>query len=176
MSPQALDPGTRSALKVLGAVFAVSTVLAFVLFWQYSRTLSYVRGSIGYCAHLADGQPPQCVPPLSPPAWTQRAFSPEECVDAAMGWAADCEGIKSMCDMYVEAVIRDCLTVGDRATYCDAIARVGETTEFGAVECRARGTRRDVDREACANAYRAIDAFCSDNRFERQLAEGSGRP
>jgi hypothetical protein len=153
--------GTRELLIVLGAVTAVSVLLGVYLFVQYSRVMGYVRGTIGYCSHLSDDDN-TCIEPAVPPEWQTRAFSPEECVDGVLEWARGCHGIKSMCDMYVEPVIHDCLETQDRTIYCTAIAPFAVTTYFGASECRARGVRREVDKEACANAYRTIASWCED--------------
>lgn len=169
--------GSRELWIVLGAVTAVSLLLGVYLFVQYSRVMGYVRQTIGYCAQLTEGDA-ACVEPTVVPPWQNRPYSPEECVDGVLQWARDCGGIKSMCDMYVEPVVHDCLQTQDRRLYCEAIAPFAVTTYFGASECRARGVRRDVDKEACANAYRAIASWCDDAVAEPapQASEGSGTP
>ncbi len=132
---------------ILGGGAAVSLVLAMVFFSGYSSVLSYVKTTLEE--------------PESPPAWDARALSPEECVDAALTWAEECQGIKSMCDMYVDHVMALCLGSQDRSTYCAAVEDTTATTRFGHGECGLRGTRRNVDAEACANAYRAIASYCA---------------
>jgi hypothetical protein len=174
--PEGATSGGRGAMIVLGATLGASTLLAVYLFAQYSAMLSYVRATIGYCAVLEDGSR-SCVEPPTPPPWKRDALTPEQCVDETLAWARDCHGIKSMCDMYVEAVIRDCMASQDRAVYCEAIAPFAETTYFGATECRARGVRRDVDKEACANAYRSIGAWCEEELDARAAAsQPAGAP
>jgi hypothetical protein len=154
------ERSAHGAWLVLGATFLMSTALGVFLFAQYSATLSYVKSTLE--------EPTTAFP------WDSSAFEPEECIDYAMGWAADCDGIKSMCDMYVDQVMNRCLLSTDRAEYCEALGDRGMTTEFGAQECFARGTQRNVDAEACSLAYRHIDSFCSAQREGSGAGEGDG--
>lgn len=152
MAPEPTDipvPAERSAhgaWAVLGVTFLCSTALGVYLFAQYSSVLSYVNDTLE-----ADVEH----------AWDERPFAPEECIDAALAWTAECSGIKSMCDMYVDQVMVLCMESQPRRAYCEALGDRTMTTEFGARECFARGTQRNVDAEACAAAYRFIDGFCT---------------
>jgi hypothetical protein len=161
--PPANDSGWRGAGIVLGTIFGVSTLLATYMFWQYSKTLAYVRNTIG--------DPDRGLEPVIPQAWHARPLSPEECVDATLHWTRECVGIKTMCDMYVERVIGLCMDTQDRNEFCHAIVDDSFTTEFGVPECRARGVRRNVNKEACANSYRTIDAYCE---IVREIAASEG--
>lgn len=162
--PASPEGSARGAWIVLGVVFTLSTLLGLFMFRQYSAVLTYVK------ATLDD--------PDAPPAWVDEPHSVEDCVDAALQWASECNGIKTLCDIYVERVVRECLDSRERDAYCIDIADVSETTEFGVTECRNRGVRRDVDKEACANAYRTIDTWCEDVRYRLEnpdeAAEGEG--
>lgn len=139
-------PSGRGAWWVLGGLFAVSTLLGVVLLAQYSRTMAYVKRTIDE--------------PQQPFVWESRQHTAEECIDATMAWAQDCRGVKSLCDMYVERYVGLCLESADRVEYCSAIGNAREDAHFGVEECRARGTQRHVNAEACANAYRTIASFC----------------
>jgi len=156
--------GLRGAGIVLGAIFALSTLLAFYMFSQYSRTLSYVRQTIG--------EPDLDVAPTAPLPWAEAELTPEECVDATLLWAERCTGIKTMCDMYVERYIGLCLEAGNRDDFCASIRTFTGTSEFGVPECRARGVQRNVNKEACAMAYKTIDGYCEVVR--RRLARDAG--
>jgi hypothetical protein len=163
--------GLRGAGIVLGLIFGVSTLLALYMFSRYSQTLSYVRSTIG---DIDNGVMPQVEFP-----WASAELTPEECVDATLEWARQCTGIKSMCDMYVDRYMALCLESGDRNSFCHAIEGFTGTTEFGVPECRARGVLRNVDKEACAMAYRTVDGFCEVTRRRAARAaeaqsDGSG--
>lgn len=159
------DSGWRGAGVVLGAVFGVSLLLASYMFLQYSKTLAFVRDTIG--------EPDQGLLPVVPQPWHERPLSPEECVDATLAWTRECPGIKTMCDMYVERVVGLCMDTQDRNTFCHDIVDNSYTTEFGVPECRARGVRRNVNKEACANSYRTIDAYCE---IVREIAASEASP
>lgn len=159
--PTSGERSSRGAYAVLGVTFGLSTLLAVFFFAQYSAVLSYVRETVDEREE--------------PFPWDNLAFAPEECVDHALEWTAECLGIKSMCDMYVDQVMAACMESGDREAYCEALGERTMTTEFGAEECFARGTRRNVDAEPCANAYRFIDSYCTTILSEdAAAAEGSG--
>lgn len=175
MTAPAPHDGNRELRIVALSITVLSVVLGVYLFVQYSRVMSYVRSTIGYCAVGADGTE-NCVEPTRTPVWVSQALSPEECIDTALAWARECRGIKSMCDMYVEPVIRDCMASQDRAVYCDAIEPFAVTTYFGAAECRARGVRREVDKEACSNAYRAVASWCDRDRYDRGNGPAAAAP
>lgn len=162
LDPHAAPEGSaRGAWIVLGIVFTLSTLLGLYMFRQYSAVLTYVKDTLDN--------------PDAPPAWVDEPHSVEDCVDAGLTWAASCDGIKTLCDIYVERVVRECLDSRERDAYCLDIAGISETTEFGVAECRNRGVRRDVDKEACANAYRTIDTWCEDVRYRLETdADGSG--
>ncbi len=157
--------GLRGAGIVLGLIFGVSTLLALYLFARYSQTLSYVRATIG---DVDNGVAPEVEFP-----WAAVDLTPEECVDATLQWARDCTGIKSMCDMYVDRYMGLCLESAERTAFCHAIEGFTGTTEFGVPECRARGVLRNVDKEACAMAYRTVDGFCQVVR-RRTAREAAG--
>lgn len=137
--------GARSAWVVLGATFALATLLGVLFFARYSQTMVYVKQTLEE--------------PTEPPAWEAAALAPAECVDAALDWASGCSGIKSMCDMYVDHAIALCMQSRDREEYCASVSDEVET-RFGSAECHMRGVRRNVDAEACANAYKAILSYC----------------
>jgi len=144
--------GYRGGLAMVLGILALSTAMAFVLLAKYSATLGYVKRTLDE--------------PAEPNGWELRAYAPEECIDAAMTWTAECRGIKSMCDMYVERVVDECMGSRDRLAYCEHLGDTTGTTEFGVPECRARGVQRHINQEACANAYRSIDNFCKRTRAE----------
>lgn len=136
--------GAGMIVAILGTTFALSVLMGCLFYWQYSKVLSYVRVTLEE--------------PETPLAWETRAHSPDECVGAALDWVAECEGIKAMCDMYIDRLIAMCMASDDRLEYCGAID--ASTTRFGHQECSVRGVRRNIDAEACSGAYRAIDSFC----------------
>jgi hypothetical protein len=168
-TPAPPDPTGRGAWWVLAAVLGASTLLALFMFAQYSRTLVYVRATIG--------QPDLGVAPAQPLPWTvDRRDTPEECVDHTLTWARECRGIKTMCDMYVEQMMSLCLQARDRTAFCQRVGSRTATAEFGVPECRARGVRRHVDREACSTAYRTIDGHCNRLRFELSRRAADAAP
>jgi hypothetical protein len=136
--------GAGMIVAILATTFVLSAVMGALFYWQYSKVLLYVHTTLEE--------------PEEPLAWEVRAHSPDECVGAALDWVAECEGIKSMCDMYVDRLIAMCMGSDERTGYCAVID--GSTTRFGHQECSVRGVRRNVDAESCSGAYRAIDAFC----------------
>ena len=136
----------RVGLWVVLAVLGVATLLAAGLALNYSRFLSYVKHTIE--------------DPENPPIWQQQAMSPEDCVDSALRWAANCRGVKALCDEYVTRVTTECLETRDHVAYCAAVSDEIDGPSFGVAECRARGVRRNIDHEACANAYKAVDSWC----------------
>lgn len=138
--------GWGGAGVVIGVTLAVSFALALVLAFRYSAAMVYIKQTI-------EERP-------EPWPWEVEPHTPEQCVDAAMDWAAECHGVKSLCDIYVERVVLACIMSADRRTYCEVVGDDAETTEFGAAECRDRGVRRNIDREACANTYRTIAEYC----------------
>lgn len=149
----------RALFVVIGVVTVLSIILGGLLFWNYSRFRSYAH-------HTLTG------PDANPP-WKQgEPFTPEACVDAALDWAADCGGIKALCDEYATRVTQECLAQGDRLAYCTALGNRTATTEFGLQECYARGTRRHQDSESCSIAYRAIDAWCAYVRDQDAVNRG----
>lgn len=157
------DDGNRSTWIVLAAITIGAIGLGFFLLYRYSEVLGYVKRTLEE--------------PAAPHGWTLTPYSPEECVDAAMAWASDCVGIKTMCDMYVERVVEECLGSQDRLQYCLTLGDTTGSTEFGVPECRARGVLRDVDKESCSISYRSIDQFCKRTRVLAELAaEGSAPP
>ena len=156
-------PNAASNLKAAGVVILVAVLLSVLLggllFRNYSRFLSY--------AHHTLTQPDE------PPPWIANGpLSPEACVDATLDWAAECPGIKSLCDEYTTRVTQECLSQGDHLEYCTRLGPRTATTEFGLQECYTRGTRRHYDSESCANAYRAIDAYCAFVRDEDAVKRG----
>ncbi len=136
----------RTGVWVVLAVLGVATLLAVGLAINYTRFLSYVKHTIE--------------DPDNPPVWQQRAMSPEDCVDSAMRWASECRGVKALCDEYVTRVTTECLETQDHTAYCLAVSDEIDGPSFGVAECRARGVRRNIDHEACSNAYKAIDSWC----------------
>jgi hypothetical protein len=149
MSQDVATPAPRSgagAWWVLGSLFAVSTLLGVVLLYNYSRVLGYVKRTIDE--------------PVAPHPWESNPHTAEQCIDASMAWARDCRGVKSMCDMYVERYVGTCLESQDRTDYCAALGTATDDAHFGVEECRGRGTQKNVDAEACANAYRTVASFC----------------
>lgn len=138
--------GSGGAWMVLAVVFGLSTLLGVFFFWQYSRTMAYVKYTIDE--------------PEGPLPYEVAAYSPEDCVDYSMDWAAECTGVKTLCDMYVDRVITLCLESQDRTAYCDQLGERTETAEFGVDLCRERGVQKNVDKEACGHAYRAIVGYC----------------
>lgn len=149
---------TRSAWKIIILVLVVSLLLGGGLFYNYSRFLSYVHDTL----NAEDRESP----------WLEESLTPEECVDASMTWAAECVGIKALCDEYVTRVTQECMENGTNREYCIALGDRTASTELGAEECVARGTERHIDAESCANAYRAIDAYCTFVRDQIALEEG----
>ena len=146
-SPAARE-NLRAALILIGGTIAVSVILGGMLFYNYSRFLSYAHHTL--------------TNPTEPPPWkTGEPLDPEGCVDATLEWAAACVGIKALCDEYTTRVTQECMERGDHRTYCIAQRELTQTTEFGLQECHARGTRRNIDAEACSNSYRAIDSYCA---------------
>lgn len=145
-SPVPAERSAQTAWIVLAVTFLCSTLLGVFFFAQYSAVLTYVRTTLEE--------------PERPHAWETRIFTPEECIDAAIAWTGECRGIKTMCDMYVDQVMVLCMESQPRVAYCEALGDRTMTTAFGAEECFARGTRRNVDAEACSAAYRFIDGFC----------------
>lgn len=138
----------RAALILIGGTVAVSAILGGFLFYNYSRFLSYAHHTL--------------TAPSEPSPWmTGPALDPEGCVEATMTWASECVGIKALCDEYTTRVTQECMERGDHESYCVALGQRTQTTEFGLQECYARGTRRNIDAEACANSYRAIDSYCA---------------
>jgi hypothetical protein len=164
-TPPSDTEGWRGAGVVLGVIFTLSTLLALYMFSQYSRTMAYVRVTLG--------DPDRGVMPTETQPWDLAALSPEECVDATLTWTQNCRGIKTMCDMYVERVMGLCMDTQNREAFCMAIVDDTGTTEFGVAECRARGVQRNVNKEACANSYRTIDAYCE---IVRELVVARGTP
>jgi hypothetical protein len=129
---------------ILLTTFTLSVLMGALFYRQYSKVLSYVRITLDE--------------PDGALVWDERPHSPDECIGAALDWVAGCDGIKSMCDMYVDRLIAMCMGSRVRTDYCDAID--ASTTQFGHQECSVRSVRRNVDAEACSRAYRAIDSFC----------------
>lgn len=148
-APQFETRGSSAGLWVVGAAIVLSIAMGTGFYFQYSRTLLYVK------ATLESEDAVQ--------AWETRALSPHECVDEAMAWASECRGVKSMCDMYVDRVIALCMGARDRRAYCDSIAEESPA-KFGAEDCRLRGVQRHRDAEACAKSYGAIVSWCADLR------------
>lgn len=138
--------GWGGAGIVIGVTLAVSFALAVVLAYRYSAAMVYIK-------HTLEER-------SEPWPWELTPYAPEQCVDASMQWAAECHGVKSLCDIYVERVVLACMMSSDRHTYCQVVGDAPETTEFGAAECRDRGVQRNVDREACANIYRTVGEYC----------------
>lgn len=171
-STTADDKGSnlRAAAVVIGIAVILSALLGGMLFWNYSKFLSFARHSL--------------IAPETPPPWVlDGPLSPEACVDATLDWAAECVGIKSLCDQYTTRVTQECMEQGDHRGYCQALGARTATTEFGLQECFARGTKRHYDSEACANAYRAIDSYCAYirdaaavERGEEPIGPPSSRP
>jgi hypothetical protein len=148
------------AQYVLLGVIVLSFVLAVMLWYRYSQVMGFIKRTLDE--------------PELPLPWEDEAYSPEDCVDWAMAWAASCTGIKSMCDMYVDRAMLLCLESRDRRSYCAILGERSETTEFGVPECRARGVQRDLNKEACAIAYRTIDGYCKVIR--RRVERGALAP
>lgn len=149
----------RAAFILIAGTIAVSAILGGFLFYNYSRFLSY--------AHHTLTNPSEPAPWASGPA-----LDPEGCVEATLTWAENCVGIKALCDEYTTRVTQECMERGDHQTYCVALGQRTQTTEFGLQECFARGTRRHIDAEACANSYRAIDSYCAFVRDTIAISEG----
>lgn len=138
--------GSRSAWVVIGLTFALSTVLGVLFFARYSQTMLYVKRTL--------------TEPAEAPIWEAEPMAPGDCVEQALSWAGGCNGIKSMCDMYVSEVIARCMASRDREEYCRSIADESMVARFGSAECRMRGVQRNVDAEACANSYKAVQSYC----------------
>lgn len=136
-----------SAWWVLGLSFGLSVILGVVLWTQYRTFLLHVHETL---------RSPDIVHP-----WDETPHSPEDCVDATMAWAAECHGIKSLCDMYASYVMELCLNAGEHEAYCEEVQSQAVLRTFGAEECRLRGTRRNIDSESCAAAYTTIDDYCT---------------
>ena len=160
-SVPASPSGWGGAQYVLGGVLFVSFLLAVMLWYRYSQVMGYIKRTLE--------EPDQVF------VWDEEAYSPEDCVDWAMGWASECTGIKSMCDMYVDRVMLACLESRDRLGYCEILGSRTETTEFGVPECRARGVQRDLNKEACSMAYRSIDSYCKVIRRQAERAAAAER-
>lgn len=154
----AVRPGWGGAEYVLGLTLLFSIALAVALWYRYSMVMGYIKRTLE--------EPEQSFP------WEAAVYSPEDCVDWALAWAAECSGIKSMCDMYVDRAMLECLQASDRLFYCERLGQRTETTEFGVPECRTRGVQRDINKEACAMAYRTIDSYCKVTRREAEAARG----
>lgn len=153
-------PGWGGAGWVVVAVLLLSVVLALHFGRQYTSFMVHVRNTLEE--------------PAEPLPWQVGPVTPEGCVDEAMAWAASCRGIKTLCDMYVSHVVELCMAAHDRVAYCEQLRSRHITTDFGAVECQARGVRRHLDDHACGNAYRQIDTHCTRILGERAAREGQG--
>lgn len=151
--------GAGAAWIVLGGVMLLATLLGVLFYVQYSRTMVYVKATLDE--------------PTEPLPWDERPLSAGECVDEAMAWASECRGVKAMCDMYVDHAIALCMRSQDRTAYCETVIVEAETARFGSAECRMRGVQRNVDAEACANAYKAILSYC-ESWMDLLPSEGSG--
>lgn len=151
----------KTAGVVLLVIFLTSVALGAVLYRNYSQFLNYAQKTLTH--------------PETPPPWVANApLSPEGCVDVALDWATNCIGVKSLCDNYVTRVTQECMIEGEgtHVEYCQHIESLTASSSFGARECAARGVRRDVDAEACGNAYRAIDAHCQYVRDKVRVEHG----
>lgn len=140
-------PGWAGAGWVIVPVLILSALLAWNLGVRYTTFLNFAKDTLEN--------------PDAPPIWAQQALTPEGCVDAALDWARECHGIKSLCDVYVSHVTELCLASQDRSAYCRGLAGRSGLTEFGYEECQQRGVQRHIDNEACANAFRQIDTHCN---------------
>ncbi|TVR03352.1 MAG: hypothetical protein EA398_05070 [Deltaproteobacteria bacterium] len=147
-------PGWGGAGYIVAMVLILSVVLGIWFGRQYVTFLGHVRDTL----HEPD----------TPHSWQLGPVAPEQCVDEALAWAARCTGIKTLCDMYVSHFVELCLDAHDRRSYCRELQGRHVTTDFGVLECQARGVRRHLDDQACNNAYRQIDTHCT------RILEGSG--
>lgn len=154
LSPEEEKKRTRGLRIVVIILLLLAVTLGTLLFRNYSRFLGYVNDTLDEREE--------------PFPWDGLDHTPiEVCVDASMSWAANCVGIKSLCDEYVTRYMNVCLGSESRRDYCSEFTfEDTASTKFGAEECAARGVRRNVDKEACAKTYRAIDSWC---QYERQL-------
>jgi|GEM_PF-2392466 len=160
-TPDANDPqGTwKTAGIVLLLIFLMSVALGGLLFRNYAQFMNYAHKTLTH--------------PETPPPWiADGPLSPEGCVDAALDWARNCKGVKSLCDEYVTRVTQECMIEDDHVDYCFRIEDITASSHFGAQECAARGARRNVDSEACGNAYRAIDSHCQYVRDKARVERG----
>lgn len=150
-----------SARIVVLVLFLTSVALGAGLYYNFSKFLNYARVTL--------------VKPDEPPPWIANApLSPEGCIDEALEWARNCIGVKQLCDNYVTRVTQECMIAGEgtHLEYCQHIEALTASSSFGARECAARGVRRDVDAEACGNAYRAVDAHCQYVRDKARVEAG----
>lgn len=149
----------RAALILILGTVTVSILLGGMLFYNYSKFLSYAHHTL--------------TKPSEPAPWNRGApLDPEGCVDATMEWSSQCVGVKALCDEYTTRVTQECMERGDHRAYCVSLGTRTLTTEFGLQECYARGTRRNIDAEACANSYRAIDSYCAFVRDSIAIEQG----
>ncbi|MCB9532532.1 MAG: hypothetical protein H6698_01885 [Myxococcales bacterium] len=156
--PPRYEQSGSSVIFVLGGALLFSTVLGVLFGYRYVEVMRYVRDTLDV--------------PTTPLAWDARPLSPDECVEQALTWASECHGIKSMCDAYVDRVIAMCLESQPRDAYCASVHDTAATTRFGYRECALRGVRRNLDAEACAQAYRAVASYCA--TFAATNPDGSG--
>lgn len=159
ISPEEEKARSRGLRIVVISLLLVATTLGTLLFRNYSRFLGYVNDT------LEEREEPF--------PWEQFEHTPiEACVDASMQWAAECVGIKTLCDEYVTKYMLECLKSEPRRSYCAEFTfEDTASTKFGAEECTARGVRRNVDKEACSKTYRAIDSWCQVERAKAALEQ-----
>lgn len=153
----------KTAGIVVLIIILMSVALAVYLSRNTSKFLNYAGTTL--------------IQPETPPPWiADGPLSPEGCVDVALDWARECVGVKQLCDHYVTRVTQECMLEGEESglhdEYCQHIEALTASSSFGARECAARGVRRDIDAEACGNAYRAIDAHCQYVRDKVRVEAG----
>lgn len=149
----------KAAGVVLLVIFGFSVALGGLLFRNYAQFMNYAHKTLTH--------------PETPPPWkADPPLSPEGCVQAALDWAEDCKGVKSLCDEYVTRVTQECMIEDEHVDYCFGIEDATASSHFGAEECAARGARRNIDAEACGNAYRAIDSHCQYVRDKVRVERG----
>ncbi|MED5372936.1 MAG: hypothetical protein VX899_18090 [Myxococcota bacterium] len=106
----------------------------------------------------------------TPVEWTQRPFSPVECVDFGVAWSEACPATKEFCHGALYSVVGRCVESQDRQDYCASLDREWMTTGFGYHDCENRLTELPEDasaqrkkrEKACAAGYRSIADHCRD--------------
>ncbi len=152
------EPSKRSALwhalLLTGILLLLAIPFGLSVVSEYRAYAEYVRQTVRERSE--------------PPAWTTRAFTPEECVNAGLDWLQGCPGMEDFCRGVMPEVVGECLSSQDHTSWCRENGSDSLKTSFGYQICEERRSARGdeertrIRKQRCALALRALARHCDE--------------